>query len=62
MSALPLNEVLGDFEDALQHINDVSAKKEITLVADSIRYKLITYYLECTWKLEFVLLDWEGLF
>ena len=61
MSALPLNEVLGDFEDALQHINDVSAKKEITLVADSIRWEF-TFYLECTWKLEFVLLDWEGLF
>ena len=37
MSALPLNEVLGDFEDAVQHIKDVSAKKEINLVADSIR-------------------------
>ena len=37
MSALPLNEVLGDFEDAVQHIRDASAKKEINLVADSIR-------------------------
>ena len=37
MSALPLNEVLGDFEDAILHIKDRAAKKEITLVADSIR-------------------------
>ena len=37
MSALPLNEVLGDFEDAILHIQDPSAKKEINLVADSIR-------------------------
>ena len=47
MSALPLNEVLGDFEDALLHINDASAKKEITLVADSIRSK----FLYCCRKL-----------
>ena len=40
MSVLPLNEVLGDFEDAVQHIKDVSAKKEINLVADSIRLRL----------------------
>ena len=39
MSALPLNEVLGDFEDALLHIKDEAAKKEINLVADSIRYQ-----------------------
>ena len=39
MSALPLNEVLGDFEDALLHIKDETAKKEINLVADSIRYQ-----------------------
>ena len=37
MSALPLNEVLGDFEDAVQHIQDAQARKEINLVADSIR-------------------------
>ena len=37
MSALPLNEVLGDFEDAVAHIKDPLAKKEINLVADSIR-------------------------
>ena len=37
MSALPLNEVLGDFEDAVQHIQDNQARKEINLVADSIR-------------------------
>ena len=37
MSALPLNEVLGDFEDAVQHIKDPQARKEINLVADSIR-------------------------
>ena len=29
--------VIGDFEDAVQHIKDASAKKEINLVADSIR-------------------------
>ena len=44
MSALPLNEVLGDFEDAVQHIKDVSAKKEINLVADSIRLRLKYYF------------------
>ena len=37
MSALQLNEVLGDFEDAILHIKDPAAKKEINLVADSIR-------------------------
>jgi len=37
MSALPLNEVLGDFEDAVVHIDDPIPKKEINLVADSIR-------------------------
>ena len=37
MSALPLNEVLGDFEDAILHIKDPAARKEINLVADSIR-------------------------
>jgi hypothetical protein len=39
MSALPLNEVLGDFEDAVANIRDDggNAGKEITLVADSIR-------------------------
>ena len=37
MSALPLNEILGDFEDAVQNIKDPVAVKEITLVADSIR-------------------------
>ena len=37
MSALPLNEVLGDFEDAVLFINDPIPKKEINLVADSIR-------------------------
>jgi hypothetical protein len=37
MSALPLHEVLGDFEDAVNLIEDVKAKKEINLVADSIR-------------------------
>ena len=37
MSALPLNEVLGDFEDAVLHIDDPVPKKEINLVADSIR-------------------------
>ena len=37
MSALPLNEVLGDFEDAILHIRDPAARKEINLVADSIR-------------------------
>ena len=37
MSALPLHEVLGDFEDAVQNIRDDGCGKEITLVADSIR-------------------------
>ena len=37
MSALPLHEVLSDFEDAVNQIEDVKAKKEINLVADSIR-------------------------
>ena len=37
LSALPLNEVLEDFEDAVSHIKDKAAVKEIILVADSIR-------------------------
>ena len=37
MCALPLNEVLSDFEDAVNNIEDPQAKKEINLVADSIR-------------------------
>ena len=38
MSACPLQQVLGDFEDASNHLeeND-NAKREITLVADSLR-------------------------
>ena len=40
MSALPLNEVLGDFEDAILHIKDPAARKEINLVADSIRWSI----------------------
>jgi len=36
MCALPLHEVLGDFEDAVQNIRD-NYVKEINLVADSIR-------------------------
>ena len=30
-------QVLGDFEDAVTEIQDVAARKEILLVADSIR-------------------------
>ena len=37
MSACPLQAVLGDFEDACSHVEDKSAKREITLVADSLR-------------------------
>ena len=37
MCALPLQEVLGDFEDAYNHIKDPDYQKEISLVADSIR-------------------------
>ena len=37
MCALPLNEVLSDFEDAVNNIEDPQSKKEINLVADSIR-------------------------
>ena len=36
-SALPLNELLSDFEDAVNNIEDAVAVKEINLVADSIR-------------------------
>ena len=37
MSACPLQAVLGDFEDACSHVGDRNARREITLVADSLR-------------------------
>ena len=37
MCACPLPAVLSDFEDAFQHIDDPVAKRQITLVADSLR-------------------------
>ena len=48
MSALPLHEVLGDFEDAVNLIEDPKDKKEINLVADSIRLggAILKYYPE----------------
>ena len=48
MCALPLNEVLSDFEDAVNNIADPQDKKEINLVADSIRLggAILKYYPE----------------
>ena len=48
MSALPLHEVLGDFDDAVNLIEDPKDKKEINLVADSIRLggAILKYYPE----------------
>ena len=37
MSACPLQAVLSDFEDACNHLDDKDAKREIMLVADSLR-------------------------
>ena len=37
MSACPLQAVLSYFEDACDHLDDKNAKREITLVADSLR-------------------------
>ena len=37
LCARPLQSVLGDFEDAFQHLDDKTAKRQITLVADSLR-------------------------
>ena len=37
MSACPLQAVLSDFEDACQHMNDEHMKRQIMLVADSLR-------------------------
>ena len=37
MSACPLQAVLSDFEDACENLQDKNAKREITLVADSLR-------------------------
>ena len=37
MSACPLQAVLYDFEDACSHLTDKNVKREITLVADSLR-------------------------
>ena len=37
MSACPLQAVLFDFEDACEHLTDKEARREITLVADSLR-------------------------
>ncbi len=37
MSACPLQAVLSDFEDACAHVDDKDAKREIMLVADSLR-------------------------
>ena len=47
-SALPLNELLSDFEDAVNNIEDAVAVKEINLVADSIRLggAILKYYPE----------------
>ena len=47
-SALPLNELLSDFEDAVNNIEDPVATKEINLVADSIRLggAILKYYPE----------------
>ena len=46
--ALPLNELLSDFEDAVVNIDDPVAVKEINLVADSIRLggAILKYYPE----------------
>ena len=37
MSACPLQAVLFDFEDACDHLTDKESRREITLVADSLR-------------------------
>ena len=37
MCACPLQKILSDFEDAFNHIDDPVAKRQITLVADSLR-------------------------
>ena len=37
MSACPLQQVLSDFEDACNHLESVHTKREINLVADSLR-------------------------
>ncbi len=37
MSACPLQAVLSDFEDACAHVTDKNARREIMLVADSLR-------------------------
>ena len=37
MSACPLQKVLGDFEDAIHNLEDKNIKREIMLVADSLR-------------------------
>ena len=37
MSACPLQAVLFDFEDACEHLTDKEDRREITLVADSLR-------------------------
>ena len=37
MSACPLQAVLSDFEDACNHVEDKDARREIMLVADSLR-------------------------
>ena len=37
MSACPLQALLSDFEDACNHLDDKDVKRQITLVADSLR-------------------------
>ena len=37
MCACPLQKILSDFEDAFNHIDDPVARRQITLVADSLR-------------------------